>query len=156
MKISFASPALPKTGVLILLVAEGGGLTGLSAEADRRSSGQVSRAMEAAGCTGRRDTTLDIVAPGGGFSRIVLFGVGSPGALRPLDLEMLGGATAGVLRASTASAKAACVKSCRFGQSRACITSASYSRGIGLQGERNPPGRKRPVLETLLNGRPRA
>ena len=102
MKISFASPALPKTGVLILLVAEGGGLTGLSAEADRRSSGQVSRAMEAAGFTGRRDTTLDIVAPGGGFSRIVLFGVGSPGALRPLDLEMLGGATAGVLQAMRA------------------------------------------------------
>ncbi len=99
MKISFGSPSLPKSGVLILLVPEGGALAGAAAEADARTGGQVKRAMEAAGFTGRRDTTLDIVAPGGGFSRIVLFGVGAPGALRALDLEMLGGAAAGVIQA---------------------------------------------------------
>ncbi|MCA3575046.1 MAG: leucyl aminopeptidase [Aestuariivirga sp.] len=99
MKISFAAPALPKSGLLILLVPEGARLEGALGEADRRTGGQVGRAMAAASFTGRRDTTLDLVAPGGGWSRIVLFGVGAPAALRPLDLEMLGGAAAGVIQA---------------------------------------------------------
>lgn len=99
MKVSFASPSLPKSGVLILLVPEGGSLSGLAAAADSRSDGQISRAMQAAGFTGKRDATLDIVAPGGGFSRVVLFGLGAPKALKPLELEMLGGAIAGVAKA---------------------------------------------------------
>jgi leucyl aminopeptidase len=99
MKISFASPSLPKSGVLVVLVAEGARLEGLAAEADRRTEGQIARAMAAGRFTGKRDTTLDLVAPGGGLSRIVLFGLGDPGALRPLDLEMLGGAAAGVIQA---------------------------------------------------------
>ena len=102
MKISFSSPALPKSGALVLLIPEGGALAGLAAEADGRTDGQIARAMAAAGFSGRRDTTLDLVAPGGGFSRIVLFGLGQPSALRALDLEMLGGAIAGVLQAAKA------------------------------------------------------
>jgi leucyl aminopeptidase len=100
MKISFSAPSLPKSGVLVLLIPEGGALAGLAAEADGRTKGQVARAMASAGFTGKRDTTLDIVAPGGGFSRIVLFGLGQPASLRPLDLEMLGGAIAGVVQAA--------------------------------------------------------
>jgi leucyl aminopeptidase len=99
MKISFSPPSLPKSGVLALLVPEGARLEGLAADADGRTGGQIARAMAAAAFTGRRDTTLDLVAPGGGFSRIVLFGLGNPAALRPLDLEMLGGAIAGVFQA---------------------------------------------------------
>ena len=96
MKIQFSPASLPKSGVLILLVPEGHSLAGLAAEADRRTGGQIRRAMTAAGFTGRRDSTLDIVAPGGSYSRAVLFGLGNPAVLRPLDLELLGGATAGI------------------------------------------------------------
>ncbi|MCA3554116.1 leucyl aminopeptidase [Aestuariivirga sp.] len=99
MKISFSPASLPKSGVLILLVTEGEALSGLAAEADGRTGGQIRRAITAAGFTGRRDSTLDIVAPGGSFSRAVLFGLGKPAALRPLDLELLGGATAGIAQA---------------------------------------------------------
>ncbi|WP_373503815.1 leucyl aminopeptidase [Aestuariivirga sp.] len=98
MKISFSSPTLPKSGVLVLLLPEGGALAGLAADADSRTQGQVSRAIKAAGFTGRRDSTLDLVAPGGGYNRIVVFGLGAPASLRHLDLEMLGGAIAGVLQ----------------------------------------------------------
>jgi hypothetical protein len=62
MNISFASATLPKSGVLILLVPEGSRLDGLPAEADRRTEGQIGRAIAAAGFTGKRDTTLDLVA----------------------------------------------------------------------------------------------
>ena len=64
MKISFSPATLPKSGVLILLVPEGQPLGSLASEADRRSGGQIRRAMTASGFTGRRDSTLDVVAPG--------------------------------------------------------------------------------------------
>ena len=98
MKISFASPTLPKSGVVVLLVPDGAGLSGLAAAADKRCGGQLGRAIKAASFTGRRDSTLDVVAPGGGFDRIVLFGLGATKALCALDIEMLGGAIAGLLQ----------------------------------------------------------
>ena len=131
MKISFVSPVLPKTGVLILLVAEGKGLEGLAAEADHRTGGQVTRAMAAAKFTGKRDTTLDLVAPGGGFTRIVLFGLGAPAALRPLDLEMLGGAAAGVIQALKADRAAIAAGATKPAQIfKACDSSAQCARCV--------------------------
>jgi leucyl aminopeptidase len=106
MKTSFSSSTLPKSGVLVLLVPDGAALAGLAEAADKRCGGQVARAIKAAAFTGRRDSTLDIVAPGGGFSRIILFGLGAPDTLRELDLEMLGGAIAGLLQAHKAEAAA--------------------------------------------------
>ena len=98
MKISFSAPALPKTVVLILLLRESEPLSGLAAAADTRTAGHIARAMKAGAFTGRRDSSLDLVAPGDGFSRIVLYGIGLAKTLKPLDVEMLGGAIAGVLQ----------------------------------------------------------
>ena len=98
MKISFAAANLPKSGILVLLIADGAALTGLASAVDQRCGGQIARAIKAAGFTGRRDATLDVVAPGGGFTRAVLFGLGAPSVLKPLDIEMLGGAIAGTLQ----------------------------------------------------------
>jgi leucyl aminopeptidase len=98
MKTSFSALNLPKSGVLVLLLADGAALTGLAAKADQHCDGQIGRAITAAAFTGRRDSNLDIVAPGAGFKRIILFGLGATATLRPLDLEMLGGAIAGVLQ----------------------------------------------------------
>ena len=99
MKIRFASQSLPRSGVLVVFMAEDKGLGGLAARADERTKGQLGRAIKAAGFAGKRDQSLDVVAPGGGFDRIVVFGLGDPGKLRPLDVEMLGGAIAGTLQA---------------------------------------------------------
>ena len=98
MKISFAAANVPKSGVLVLLLAEGAALTGLASAADHRCGGQIARAIKAAGFSGRRDSSLDVVAPGGGLTRIVLFGIGAASNLKPLDIEMLGGAIAGTLQ----------------------------------------------------------
>ncbi len=98
MNIRFAKRALPRTGVLVLYVAEGRALTGLAAAADEATKGHVARAIKTAGFAGKRDTSLDLLAPGGGLDRIVLFGLGNPEKLSALDAEMLGGATAGTLQ----------------------------------------------------------
>ncbi|MCB1433166.1 MAG: leucyl aminopeptidase, partial [Alphaproteobacteria bacterium] len=70
------------------------------AAADKRAKGQISRAMAAAAFTGRRDSSLDIVAPDGALKRIFLFGLGAIDSLSTLDVEMLGGAIAGTLQAA--------------------------------------------------------
>ncbi len=154
MKISFAAPALPKSGLLILLVPEAPELEGLAAEADGRTGGQIRRAMEAAGFTGRRDTTLDIVAPGGGFSRVVLFGIGQPAALRALDLEMLGGAIAGVVQAlkaeSAAIATTPGMGALAAGESAALIGSGVRLRVYSFTRYKSKKPEARPLKEVSL------
>jgi len=104
MKIKFSGPALPRSGTLVLFLAEGKSLTGLADKADRACKGQIARALAAAAFTGRRDSSLDILAPGGGLGRVVVFGLGDPVKLTSLDVEMLGGAVAGTLQSQKAKA----------------------------------------------------
>ncbi|MFO1123023.1 MAG: leucyl aminopeptidase [Hyphomicrobiales bacterium] len=104
MKIKFAGSVLPRSGTLVLFLAEGKALTGLAAKADRQCQGQIARAIKSAGFTGRRDSSLDVVAPGGGLDRVIVFGVGDPDKLTGLDVEMLGGAIAGSLQGHKAKA----------------------------------------------------
>ncbi len=99
MKVIFSAPSLPKSGVLVLLVPEGGQLAGLAQAADSRCNGQIGRAMAAAKFSGKRESSLDLVAPGGGFSRVILFGLGAVAQLKRLEAEYLGGAIAGTLQA---------------------------------------------------------
>ena len=130
MKVVFAPSALPKSGTLVMLVPEGGALAGLLAAADQRSGGRIRRAMAAAGFTGKRDTTLDIVAPDDMLDRVVLFGLGRLDTLRPLDLEMLGGAIAGTLRQvkASAAAVAAEMEADRFSAAETAAQIASGAR----------------------------
>ena len=118
--------------MLILLRPEGAGLSGLAAALDARTDGQISRAMKAAGFTGRRDTTLDLVAPGAGLARVVLFGLGAAKALKPLDVEMLGGAIAGVVQALKVDAAAIAADTEAAGLSQAEVASLIAS-GISLR-----------------------
>ena len=98
MKILFAGPQLPRSGVLVLFTAENGRLTGLARDADSRSKGQIAKAIKTAGFQGKREQSLDLIAPGGGFERVIVFGLGKAGEMKPLDAEMLGGAIAGMLQ----------------------------------------------------------
>ncbi|MBL8895114.1 MAG: leucyl aminopeptidase, partial [Rhizobiales bacterium] len=99
MKIRFESPALPKSGIFITFVAEGGKLSGLAAKADAAADGHVSRAMKAAKFEGKRDQMLDILAPAGThFERIAVFGIGDPAKLTAREVEYLGGTIAGALQ----------------------------------------------------------
>jgi leucyl aminopeptidase len=107
MKINFSSAALPKSGVLVVLVDEGGKLLPLGASADKRCNGQLTKAMKAAIFEGKRDSVVDCLAPGGGFDRILIAGLGSSETLGVRELELLGGVIAGALQ--TAKAKSASI-----------------------------------------------
>lgn len=77
MKISFATPALPKSGTLVLGLAKGGKLKGLAADADKATKGALSRAIKAAGFEGARGATLSIPGPVGlQINRVIVLGLG--------------------------------------------------------------------------------
>jgi leucyl aminopeptidase len=98
MKISFEKPVQPKAGIAVILLEDGAKLEGLAKQIDEAGGGQLWRAIKAASFEGKKETSLDVVAPGGGLDRVLLMGLGKPGGLQPREIELLGGAVAGLLQ----------------------------------------------------------
>jgi leucyl aminopeptidase len=107
MNIAFATPLLPKDGILVVFVPEGGKLSGLAAEIDTRSDGQISRALKAARFEGKRDQLVDIIAPAGTkLDRVLVAGLGEPKKIVAREIELLGGVIAGALQGMKAKSAA--------------------------------------------------
>jgi leucyl aminopeptidase len=101
MKISFVEPALPKSGTLVVGVAEDRVLTPTAAQIDAENAGLVTRAIAASRFTGKRDQTLAILAPPQlGLARLLLVGIGKPAELETAHLEALGGVVVAALNAA--------------------------------------------------------
>ncbi len=98
MKIKFANLAPRRAGVLVVFATEGGKLGEAASAVDSNAKGQIGRAIKAAAFPAKRDQTLDILAPGGGYDRIIVYGLGNTEQTRTGDAEMVGGAIAGTLQ----------------------------------------------------------
>jgi leucyl aminopeptidase len=107
LDVTFAAPALPSSGALALLVAEGATPSGLWKEADEATNGAVTRAFAAADFTGKDGQTCTILAPGAGLTRIVAAGIGKPDAITERRLEDAGGHLAAALTREATAALAA-------------------------------------------------
>jgi leucyl aminopeptidase len=105
--ITFADAALPASGALGLLVAEGAGASGLWHAADEATGGAVTRAFAAAEFTGKDGQSCTILAPGAGLSRIVAVGLGKEGEVGDRKIEEAGGALAAALAREAVAALAA-------------------------------------------------
>ena len=93
MKISFSSAKLPDTGALAVAVCGGRALSPSAAALDKATGGAIKRALSASRFKGEKGELLEILAPPKRKnSRIVLFGVGAPKAMKQTDLENSGGA----------------------------------------------------------------
>ena len=91
MNISFSKIAIPGQGAVILGVTAGGKLSPTGAKLDRRTRGSLTRAMKAAGFSGKRDKALTVMAPGGTrLARVVLLGLGEIKNLDASAAERLG------------------------------------------------------------------
>jgi leucyl aminopeptidase len=91
LDIAFAKAALPKSGVLAVPLAEGAPLTGIAQILDSALDGALTRAMEAAAFTGKKGQSASLLAPGAGFKRVLLLGLGKE-TPTPRQAEELGGA----------------------------------------------------------------
>jgi leucyl aminopeptidase len=96
LDVAFVPPSLPKSGALILPLAEGDGSPALAA-ADEATGGGVSRALAAAEFSGKAGQTTTILAPGGGLSRVLAVGLGKSDALTDLAVAEAGGHAAAAL-----------------------------------------------------------
>jgi len=97
--IAFTKPSLPKSGVLVLPLAEGEALAGLGAALDAESGGAVARALEAAKFKGRKGQSCTVWAPGRGLSKVVAVGLGKAAELTPEGVEAVGGSLVGAMSA---------------------------------------------------------
>jgi leucyl aminopeptidase len=103
LDIAYARPALPQSGALVLLVAEGAEPHGLWREADEATGGAIARALEAAAFKGGAGKTCNILAPGAGLARVIVVGLPKE-ALTPRVLEEAGGHAAALLGREAAAA----------------------------------------------------
>ncbi len=100
LDIAFAKAVLPKTGVLVVPLAEGAVLTGLAEALDKALAGGLARAITAAAFSGKKGQSASLLAPGG-YKKILLLGTGKPDALTLRAAEELGGAAAAALSKET-------------------------------------------------------
>jgi leucyl aminopeptidase len=92
MKISFTRIELPSSGAIAVGVYQDRKLTPTAAQLDKQSKGAIERALAASRFKGKPDDMLTVLAPAGlEASRIVLVGLGKPGALDALGVQALGG-----------------------------------------------------------------
>jgi leucyl aminopeptidase len=99
LDIAFSKAALPKSGVLVLPLAEGAELTGLATALDKALAGGLARAIAAAAFTGKKGQSATLLAPGAGFKKILLLGLGKADALTARAAEAVGGAATAALTA---------------------------------------------------------
>ncbi len=107
LDISFAKPALPNAGALVLLIHEGDKPSGLWQQADEATGGAIARAFEVAEFNGGKGKTCSILAPGAGLTRVLAIGLGKEDNVKQTVLEDAGGSIASSLaRESTVSVAA--------------------------------------------------
>ncbi len=103
--LSFASKTAPADGVVVVFAEEGPKLTPTAQDLDKKSKGLLSRAAEITGFKGKKEQTVDLLAPQGlKFARLVLVGLDKASAYSPEDWLNLGGAVRGMLSGKEAPA----------------------------------------------------
>ncbi len=97
LDVGFSKVALPATGTLVVLLAEGAAPAGTAAALDEALGGSLARAMQAAEFTGKKEQVASLLSPGAGLKRVVLLGAGKLEALTARLAEELGGIIAATL-----------------------------------------------------------
>lgn len=155
MKISFANATLPKAGTIVVFATEGGKLTPPAAVVDKASKGQLTRAIKAAAFEGKRDSVLELIAPEGGFDRVLLMGLGKVDSLVEREMEMLGGTIAGALQNSKVKQAviafaATGLKDMAEGQAAALLASGAALRVYSFDQYKSKKPEKVTVLDALV------
>jgi leucyl aminopeptidase len=101
MKIVFAKPEMPKSGTLVVGVAEGKALAGYARQIDAKSKGALKRALKAARFEGKKDQAATLLAPAGTrLERVIVLGLGKGNEVDASRIEAFGGKAAAELAAS--------------------------------------------------------
>lgn len=92
MQVKFASIEMPQSGAAVFFVEKDKPFSGLAAEADKLTSGALSKARDVSRFTGASGQTVEVVAPAGmKVDRVVLVGLGDVDSLSEPKWVELGG-----------------------------------------------------------------
>ncbi len=92
MKVSFAQPGLPATGIAVVSVTSGGKLSASAEKLDEKTEGALKRAIRSSRFTGDKGQSLNIMAPAGvRLDRVMLVGLGKAADISELEMQKLGG-----------------------------------------------------------------
>ena len=97
MKITFVSKLPAQARILCVVMGEN---AQLPAAVKALDEGRIAQAIKVAKFTGKRDQTLEIMAPSKTCDRLMLFGAGDATKISARELELTGGAVAGALGAA--------------------------------------------------------
>ncbi len=96
LKLGFGAYTVPAKGVYIVFCDDKAKFGPATTKALGPAAAQVARAAKAAAFTGKRDSSLELIAPQGlKADRLVVIGVGKAADLKPQDLPKLGGLAMG-------------------------------------------------------------
>jgi leucyl aminopeptidase len=92
MKISFAKPGLPATGIVVVTASAGGKLSTSAIKLDKKAGGALTRAIKASRFEGKKGQSLNVMAPAGTkLDRVMLVGLGKAADITDLEVQKLGG-----------------------------------------------------------------
>ncbi len=154
MKIKFFGGRLPATGTLVLFGLEHCKLLPMGQAADKRCNGQLTRAMKAAKFEAKRDSVLDILAPGDGFDRVLIVGLGAADSLGAKEVELLGGSIAGALQGVKAKEASVAVElptktPVKLDEAAALIASGASLRVYSFDAYKSKKADKPPAISEL-------
>jgi leucyl aminopeptidase len=155
MKISFAGAVVPARGVLVVFVLDGGVLLPLGTAVDKRCNGHLAKAVKTAKFDGKRDSVLDLVAPGGGLDRVLLLGIGAADILAEKEVELLGGTIAGALQGVKTQSASVLVElpaksKMKLEDAVALVGSGAALRVYSFDGYKTKKPEKSPVIRELV------
>lgn len=102
-KITFVKSATPKSGIAVVFAADDLALGAVTADVLEAMSGGLARSAAIATFSGKKLSTLDLIAPAGlGFDRLIVVGVGNPADLVEQDWLKLGGTIQAALKSAQA------------------------------------------------------
>ena len=131
--LSFAGKDARAEGVAVVFAEEGPKLTPSAKDFDKKSGGLLSRAAGITGFKGKRESSVDLIAPQGlGFARVVVAGLGKPGSYSAEDWVNLGGTVRGLLSGREAATAHAFLD--RNGGAIGAEEAANFSLGLLLRG----------------------
>lgn len=103
MKIVFSSPSTPKTGAIVVGIADHLKLSSKALELDKKTSGALKRAIKAKGFLGKKGETLSLLSPSGVKADLILLvGLGKEKELNAFKSQQIGGKAYAVLNAERA------------------------------------------------------
>lgn len=149
MQVSFSNLEFPTTGAVVFFVEKGKSLEHLAAEADRLTSGALSKACEVSRFDGSTGQKQEIVAPTGmNVDRILLVGIGDANGLAEAEILEIGGNVVGAL-SNSGSSEATIIAGIRTDFAVA-IAEGAFLRSYRFDKYRTKePASKKPTLKKL-------